>query len=121
MERMLINWVISALILWLLSLLPFMAMSFDGIVAILIAAIVIGLINALIVPAVKSVFKTADTLLLLVVSLVVDAAALWLAGLLVPGFGIEFFPTAIIAAAVLTVLNLGFDRDINIGRFRLRR
>ena len=110
MVKIIANWVISALVLWLLSFLPFMAIGFSGIVGILIAAVVIGLINALIVPVVKGALKSNNTVVLLVVSLVIDAAALWLAGWLVPGFSIGFFPTAIIAAAVLTALNLGFDR-----------
>lgn len=108
----LINWIISALVLWLLSFLPFMAIHFDGLLAILIAALVIGLVNVLIVPAVKNFFKVKESWLLLVISVVVDAAALWLVGQFLPGFGIEFFPTAIIAAVVLTALNLGFDKDL---------
>jgi len=84
---------------------------FSGWLAILIVAIVLGLINALIVPVVKNLVKgkkSNATLLILILSLVIDAAALWLAGVLVRGFSIEFFPTAIIAAVVLTALNAGF-------------
>jgi len=84
---------------------------FSGWFAILIVAIVLGLINALIVPIVKNLVKgkkSNATLLILILSLVIDAAALWLAGVLVRGFSIEFFPTAIIAAVVLTALNAGF-------------
>jgi uncharacterized membrane protein YvlD (DUF360 family) len=116
MGRILITGVISAVILWLLSFLPFMHISFGGgLIAFLLAAAVIGLINALIVPAVKSVLgNRSNSLILLIISLVIDAAALWLAGWLAGqfnlGFSIEFFPTAIIAAAVLAVLNVGVDR-----------
>jgi putative membrane protein len=111
MIRTLINWLVSALILWLMSFIPFLDISFDGVLAIIITAIVIGLINALIVPIVKGIFKGKNnnaTLLIIIISLIIDAAALWLAGIIVPGFSIGFFPTAIIAAIVLTILNAGF-------------
>jgi len=113
MINTLINWIISALVLWLLSFVPFLDISFDGWVAILIVAIVLGLINALIVPIVKGIFKGKNdnaTWLILIISLVIDAAALWLANVIVPGFHISFFPTAIIAAVVLTALNAGFSK-----------
>lgn len=108
--KTLINWVIGALLLWLMSFIPFMAISFNRWVTILIVAMALGLINALIVPAAKNLFKKSTSLLLLLVSLVIDAAALWLAGLIVPGFTIEFFPTAIIAAVVLSLVNVGFSK-----------
>ena len=109
--KTLINWIISTLILWVLSLLPFMALGFAGLVPFLLAAVVIGLINALIVPIVKGIFKKAKGILLIIISLLINAAALWLGGFLVPGFYIVFFPTAIIAAIVLSLLNAGFNRD----------
>jgi len=110
----LISWVISAAILWVLSLLPFgfLEIGFTGgIISFLIVAIVIGLINALIVPIVKGLVKGKNgnaTLLILIISLVIDAAALWFAGWLPIGFYIGFFPTAIIAAVLLTIVNAGF-------------
>ena len=110
MVKTLINWVISALVLWLMHFIPFMQITFDGWLAILLAAVIIGLINALIVPVVKGLFKKANGIILLVISLIIDAGALWLASLLPIGFGIQFFPTAIIAALVLSLLNLGFSK-----------
>jgi len=107
--RILITWIFSAIILWLLSFVPFMNITFGGTtwLTILIVAIVVGLINAIIVPVVKSVFKKANHIVIFVISLIIDAAALWLAGVIVPNFSIEFFPTAIIAAAVLALINVG--------------
>jgi len=111
MIKTLINWGISALILWGLSFLPFMYMSFRGWGTVVGVAIVLGLINALIVPIVKGIFKNVNATLLLVISLVIDAVSLILAGWFVGGFTIEFFPTAIIAAAVLAVLNTALNLD----------
>jgi len=111
--RILITWIISAVVLWLLSFLPFMDINFGGTtwLTILIVAVVVGLINAIIVPAVKSIFKKGNPTVIFCISLVVDAAALWLAGVLVPNFSIGFFPTAIIAAAVLALINVGAGFD----------
>jgi len=107
MLGILISWILSALILWVLSF--FLDISFTGgviSVSFLITAIVIGLINALLVPLVKNIFKTENAILLFVISLVVDAAALMLASQLPIGFSITFV-AALIAAAVLSLLNLG--------------
>ena len=107
--RILITWVFSAVILWLLSFLPFMDISFGGRTwfTIFIVAVVVGLINAIIVPVVKGVFKKGRPSVIFCISLVVDAAALWLAGVLISNFSIGFFPTAIIAAGVLAMVNVG--------------
>ena len=98
---------IGALLLWLLSFLPFLNMRFSGIFSILVVAIVLGLINALIVPVVKNGFKSDNAVLLMIISLIVDAAALWLAGAIVRGFYISFV-SAIIVAVILSVMNAGF-------------
>jgi len=106
-----ISWVVSAIVLWLLSVLPlgFLNITFGGRVwlTILIVAVVVGLINAIIVPAVKGVFKNGNPAVIFCVSLIIDAAALWLAGVILRNFSIQFFPTAIIAAAVLALVNVG--------------
>jgi len=107
-----INWLVSALVLWGLSFLPFMAMSFRNWVTIVIVAVVLGLINAIIVPIVKGLFKNnrQTSLLIVVISIVIDAAAIWLASVFVGGFTLgNFFPTAIIAAVVLALINGGFS------------
>ena len=111
MVKTILNWIICALVLWLLSFIPFMYIYFRGIAAILIAAIVIGLISSLVVPAVKKIFDKSTPAVVLITSLIINAAVLWLGGLIVPGFSIEFFPTAIIAAAVLALLNTGFSAE----------
>ena len=115
MISMFISWVVSALALWLMSFIPFMDIGFGGgIVAFLIVAVVIGLINAVLVPIVKNILKAKNPLVLLVISLVVDAAALLLAAWLPIGFGIGLV-SALIAAAVLSLLNLGAS-SVNVGR-----
>ena len=117
MRKGFIAWLISAIILFLLRFIPFMDIYFGGRwmwFTIVIVAVVVGLINAIIVPIVKGIFKKAHPAIVFCISLVIDAAALWLAGVLMRSwFSIEFFPTAIIAAAVLALVNvgLGFTKD----------
>ena len=115
MRKGFIAWLFSAVILWLLSFLPFMNITFGGRtwLTIIIVAVVIGLINAIIVPVVKGVFNQGHPAVIFCISLVIDAAALWLAGVILRNFEIQFFPTAIIAAAVLALVNVGagFTKD----------
>jgi len=109
MISVLISWLLSALVLFLMQFIPFINISFAGGIFsmnFLIVAIVIGLINAFLVPLVKNILKSKSSLILFVVSLVIDAAALLLAAWLPIGFGINPV-SALIAAAILSFLNLG--------------
>ncbi|MCL2572470.1 MAG: phage holin family protein [Defluviitaleaceae bacterium] len=96
---------LSAVILWLLSVipLPFMNIRFEGRTwfTILLVAVVLGIINFVLVAFVRGLFKKSTEGFMFVVTLVVDAAALWLTARIVSNFHIGFFPTAIIAAAIL--------------------
>ena len=108
MVSILITWLLSALVLWLLSFIPFMGITIAGnLLSFVFVAVVIGLINAFIVPIVKGIFKLNNPGIMLVVSLVIDAAALWLASIILSGFTIGVPVPALIAAAILSVLNLG--------------
>jgi len=96
--------ILSAVILWLLSFVPFMNITFGGTtwVTILIVALALGIINFIVVAILRAIFKRGNSALItFIIALVIDAAALWLAGVFVRNFSIEFFPTAIIAAAIL--------------------
>ena len=107
-----LNWLVSALVLWGLSFLPFMNMRFEGLLSIVIVAVVLGLINAIIVRAVKNMFKrnrSRSSLIVGIVSIVIDALAIWLAAVLVRGFSLGSFVTAIIAAVILSFVNIGFS------------
>ena len=106
--RILITWIFSAVILWLLSFLPFINIVFGGRtwLTIFVVAVVVGLINAIIVPAVKGIFKSGEPTVIFCISLIIDAAALWLAGWIIPNFSIGFL-SAIVAAAVLALVNVG--------------
>ena len=115
----LINWVIGALVIWLLSLLSsfldypsFFNMRLEtAVVPILLVALIVGLVSALVVLIVKKVLGlkgSKNTLFIFLISLAIDVFALWVAARFVDGFSIGFPVTAIIVAAVLSVLNVGF-------------
>lgn len=73
----------------------------------LIAALVLGLLNALIRPVLFILTLPLNFLTLGLFTFVINAFILWLAAVLVPGFAIErFFPTAILAAVVLALVNM---------------
>jgi len=119
MVKTFINWLISALILWgmsFLTFLPFINISFSGSwgfgtwFTIVVVAVVLGLINALIGPILHRVIKKSKPLILLILSLIINAALIWVTAIIVPGFGVSFI-TAIIAAAVLSVLGTALNKE----------
>jgi len=116
MAKTFVNWLVSALILFGLSFLtsiPFIDISFDGSwgqgrwLTIIVVAVVLGLINALIGPILHKAIRKSSPLILLILSLIINAALIWV-GQFVPGLGFSIhFITAIIAAALLSALGAG--------------
>ncbi len=102
----LVTLILNALALLLVAhLIPGIRVS--GFVAALIAALVLGLLNALIKPILILLTLPLNILTLGLFTFVINAFILWLAAALVPGFAIDhFFPTAILAAIVLAVINM---------------
>jgi len=100
--------VLSAIVLWILSLdfVPFIVVGFGGTiwVTILIVALVLGIINFIIVAILRSLFKKGSAAFMFIVALVIDAFALWLTARLLSNFSIEFWPHAVIAAAILAAV-----------------
>jgi len=112
LKRIVIGGLISALLLllisWLISLLniEFLSVTLHAqFWPIIIVALVLGIINALLVPLVMKLFKKAKGWLLFVITLIVDAAALLLAAHLTPALYIGNWWTAVIIAAILSVVS----------------
>lgn len=73
----------------------------------LVSALVLGLLNALVRPVLLILTLPINFLTLGLFTFVINAFILWLAALLVPGFTIDrFFPTALLAAIVLALINM---------------
>lgn len=104
MIRMLVNWILSAVLLLVVSrVVPgFVVTSFT---AALIAAVVIGLVNATLGLILK-VFTFPLTILTFgIFLLIINALMLLLSAHFVPGFAIQGFAPAFWAAVLLAVLH----------------
>lgn len=69
----------------------------------LLAAIVIGVVNTVIRPVLTAITAPVNIMTLGLFTFVINAVILYLASLLVPGFGIDGWMPAIIGAVVLAV------------------
>ena len=106
---------IALLIEWLLSALALMIVAYivpgfiiENFRMALIAALVVGLLNATVGFALKILTFPLTFLTLGLFLIIINALILWLASALVPGFKIKNFLTAILGAAVLTVVHMLF-------------
>jgi putative membrane protein len=98
--------VLNAVVLLLVANL-IQGIRLSGFAAALVAALVIGLLNALVKPVLLILTLPINVLTLGLFTFVLNAFILWLAAAMVPGFAIDrFFPTAILAAVVMALINM---------------
>ena len=107
MERMLnllLGWLASAISLLIVAyFVP--GFHVDTFVTALIAAVVIGFINGTLGFVVKLVTFPLRLLTLGLLSIVINAAMLWIATYFVTGFRIDNFVTALIGSVLLSIVN----------------
>ncbi len=104
--RFILRLVLNAIVLLLVAHL-IQGIRVTGFGVALIAALVLGLLNALVKPLLFILTLPLNVLTLGLFTFVINAFILWLAAALVPGFAIDhFFPTAILAAIVMALVNL---------------
>jgi putative membrane protein len=104
--RFLIKLILNALALLLVSRL-LAGIRLDNFSTALIAAFVLGILNALVRPILLLFTLPLNILTLGLFTFVINAFILWLGAVLVPGFSVDrFFPTAVLAAIVLAVINM---------------
>jgi putative membrane protein len=72
----------------------------------LATALVLGVLNAVIKPVLIILTLPINVLTLGLFTFVINALILWLAAAIVPGFAIERFLTAILAAVLLALINM---------------
>ncbi len=105
MLRMLVNWLLSAVLLILVSyLVP--GFTVTNIVSALIAVIVIGLVNATLGLFLKIITFPLTIFSFGIFLIIVNALMLKLAAKLVPGFFIQGFAPAFWAALLLAILHM---------------
>lgn len=101
---LLVRWIVNTLALLLVSwLVPGIAAS--SLVALVVAAAVLGLLNAVLRPVLVVLTAPLWIVTFGLFLIVVNAAMLWLAGVLVPGFTVDGFLAAILGAIVLSVVS----------------
>lgn len=104
MIRLLIRWVLSALVFLLIAyLVPDIHIT---LAAAFVAAIVAGLINALVRPILVLLTLPVTILTLGLFLLVINAVLFWLTALLVPGFQVGTIWAAVIGAILYWLFNL---------------
>ena len=107
--RFILRLALNALVLLLVAHL-IQGIRVTGFGVALIAALVLGLLNALVKPLLFILTLPLNVLTLGLFTFVINAFILWLAAALVPGFAIDhFFPTAILAAVVMALVNLAIS------------
>jgi putative membrane protein len=101
----LLRLILNALVLLLVAHLiqGFQVRSFGSA---LIAALVLGLLNALVRPILLIFTLPINILTLGLFTFVINALILWLAAALVPGFAIDRFSAALLAAIVMALINM---------------
>lgn len=103
--RMLLNWILSAVALWIVAqIVPGVHVANYGWA--LVAVIVIGFVNATLGLFLKFITFPLTVFTLGIFWWVINALMLWLASAIVPGFTIERFWEAFIAAIVMSLMNL---------------
>ncbi len=104
MRSILAKWVLNAFALWIVSNVM-SGISVSGTLAVFVAAAVIGLVNALLRPILIFLTIPIQILTLGLFTFVINGALLWLASVLVPGFEVHGFWTAVFGAIFLSIVS----------------
>lgn len=107
--RILLSWILNALALWIVAFLLDGVYAESG-VALIIAAAVLGIVNAIIRPILFWLTLPLTILTLGLFLIVLNALMLELTDLLVPGFEVDGFVTALLAAVLLGLISLVTNR-----------
>lgn len=103
MIRLLVRWVINALVL--IGISYFVPMYFENFYAALIAALALGIVNALIRPLVVLLTLPFNIITLGLFTLVINGALFWFVSTFIKGFYLANFWTAFWAALIFSVIS----------------
>ncbi len=81
--------------------------------AAVVAAVVIGVVNTFIRPIIQIIALPISLLTFGIAAFLINVALLWLVSLIVPGFTIDSFTTAILASIVLSLVSWFLHRIAN--------
>ncbi len=109
--KLIFHWIVSTIAILIAAyLIP--NVEVDTFVTALILAVVLGALNMLVKPILLLLTFPITIITLGLFTIVINAALVWLAQLVVPGFTIQNFGWAILFALVLSIINLVF-RQMN--------
>jgi putative membrane protein len=104
---------VNALLRWLLSMLAVAlaaylldGISYESLISLAFAALVLGILNAILRPVLMILSLPFIIVTLGLFLLVINALTLWLTGLIVPGFEVVGFWTALLGGLIISLVNL---------------
>ena len=101
----LLRWALFAMAIMLIAwIVPGIGVS--GFLSALIVALVMGIINAFIKPVISLITLPVNFFTLGLFGLVVNALLFWLAGVIVPGFEVSGFLSALLGSILLSLLGV---------------
>jgi putative membrane protein len=105
--KLLSHWLLSALAILIVAyVVP--GVTYTSLVSVLVAAVVLGALNLVVRPVLMILTLPINVVTLGLFSIVINAFLVWLTSLVVPGFLIASFWTAILFALGLMVINWVF-------------
>ncbi len=109
MIKMLIKWVVLALVVMFTAfLIP--GIEVTNFLAAMIATAVIVICNIFIKPVVKFLTLPINLMTLGLFSLVINAVLFWFTGYVVDGFTVDGFLSALYGSIILSVLSVGIEK-----------
>jgi putative membrane protein len=102
--QFIVSLIINAVALWVVTLLN-IGIHADTTTALIIASIVLGIVNAIIRPIMLLLSLPFIIVTLGLFVLVVNGIAVWLVGLVVPGFHVDSLWAGILGAIILAVIS----------------
>lgn len=107
--RFFMHWILNTLMLWVVA--QFLSgMVFTSLGALIMAGLVLGIVNTLVRPVISFLALPLTILTLGLFRFVVNALMLVLVAVLVPGFMIHSFFTALIAAVLMSIISFIISR-----------
>lgn len=107
MNRLLVNWVAIVVAVWLASrFLPTGTVVYRSLEGLAVFALVLGLLNAVVAPIIRFLTFPITLVTLGLFSLVINALMFWFAAVLSGGVGVSNFLWALVAAFLVSIVNL---------------
>jgi len=106
-NRLFVNWVAIVVAVWLAArYLPTGKVEYTSLEGLAVFALVLGLLNAFVAPIIRFLTFPITLVTLGLFSLVINALMFWFAAVLSGGVGVSSFLWALVAAFLVSIVNL---------------